>query len=75
LNKTNCQTVIYDAANRNIKSAFDNASDVHFIQAPELDWLLDEQDEVEPFPKIAESRDEALKRHFMILHSSGSTGT
>ncbi|KAG8676487.1 hypothetical protein FPOAC2_02582 [Fusarium poae] len=74
LNKTNCQTVIYDAANRNIKSAFDNASDVHFIQAPELDWLLDEQDEVEPFPKIAESRDEALKRHFMILHSSGSTG-
>ncbi|XEU99844.1 hypothetical protein FSHL1_005131 [Fusarium sambucinum] len=74
LNKTDCRTVIYDTANRNIESAFDNASDVNFIQAPELDWLLDEQGEVEPFPKVAESHDEALKRHFMILHSSGSTG-
>ncbi|RGP66053.1 nrpslike enzyme [Fusarium sporotrichioides] len=74
LNKTYCRTVIYDAANRNIESAFDNAGDLDFIQAPELDMLLDEQGVVEPFPKVAESHVEALKRPFMILHSSGSTG-
>jgi hypothetical protein len=41
----------------------------------DLDTLLDEQAAVEPFPKVAESHNEALKRPFMILHSSGSTGS
>ncbi|KAF5541761.1 NRPS-like enzyme [Fusarium mexicanum] len=74
LDKTDCRTVIYDSANRNIGSAFENVHDLKLIPMPDLDTLLDEQAAVEPYPKIAESHNDALKRPFMVLHSSGSTG-
>ncbi|KAF5686208.1 NRPS-like enzyme [Fusarium denticulatum] len=74
LDKTDCRTVIYDSANRNIGSAFENVHDLKLIPMPDLDTLLDERAAVEPYPKIAESHNDALKRPFMVLHSSGSTG-
>ncbi|KAM0344837.1 hypothetical protein ACHAPU_007219 [Fusarium lateritium] len=74
MNKTNCRIVIYDAANRNIKSSFETMDGLELVPVPDLTMLLNGRSDIKPYPKIVESHAEALQRPFMILHSSGSTG-